>query len=65
MLHDAAVAEKSKIEEQRIKEWEVKFDEERKKREDEQFLMEEELKEKEEERRKKLEVNFKNPDKIN
>ena len=53
------------VEDQKIKEWEVKFDAERKKREEEQFLMEEEMKEKEEERRKKLEINFKTPDKIN
>jgi len=47
----------AKIEEERIREWEVKFDENRKKRDEEQFLMEERLKEKEEERRKKLELS--------
>ena len=56
---------KNAIEEQKIKEWEIKFDQERKKKEDEQFLMEEKLKEKEEERRKKLDVDFKNTDKVN
>ena len=61
---------KTEIEKQKIKEWEIKFDEERKRRDEEQFLMEEELKAKEEERRKKLDINFKevdnkNSDKIN
>ena len=57
---------RSKIEEEKIKEWEVRFDAERKKRDEEQFLMEEQLKLKEEERRRKLNVDFKDPsDKIN
>ena len=53
------------IEDQKIKEWEAKFDEERKKREEAQFLMEEEMKVKEEERRRKIEINFKDSKKIN
>ena len=57
--------EKAKIEEQRIKEWEIKFDENRKKKDEEQFLMEERLKEKEEERKRKLELKLNNPDKLN
>ena len=49
----------------RIKEWEVKFDAERKKKEEEEFLMEEDLKKKDEERKKKLDLDIKNPTKIN
>ena len=57
VIVDDETKEKAQIEEQRIKEWEIKFDENRKKRDEEQFLMEERLKEKEEERRKKLELS--------
>ena len=56
---------KAKVEEQRIKEWEIKFDADRKKREEEEYLMEEELKKKDEERKQKLETDLKNPDKMN
>ena len=57
--------EKTKIEEQRIKEWEIKFDAERKKSEEAQSLMEEELKRKDEERKLKIEHDYKNQEKPN
>ena len=57
--------EKTKIEEQRIKEWEVKFDAERKKSDEAQSLMEEELKRKDDERKLKIEYDYKNQDKPN
>ena len=65
LMHEQEQRKKNEAEELRIKEWEIRFDAERKKKDEEQYQMEEELRLKEEERRKKLEINFKDPNKIN
>ena len=64
-IKDAEVAKQGRIEAERIKEWEIKFDAERKRRDEEQSLMEERLREEEEMRKNKLELDQKNPDKMN
>jgi len=62
-IKDEERRRKEEFENQKLKEWEIKFDNERQKQENEDLMREEELRIKDEERKKKLEFELRKPEK--